>query len=69
LDERLWWGKLKKKIQHVEDLQLDVEIILKWILHKWDSLHGVDEGVWGELEEIQHVEDLQLDVGIILKWI
>jgi hypothetical protein len=31
------------KVQHVEDLQIDVGIILKWILHKKYSLHGVDE--------------------------
>ena len=30
VDEGLWWGNLKK-IQHLEDLQVDVGIILKWI--------------------------------------
>jgi hypothetical protein len=32
---------LKKK--HVEDLQVDVGIMLKWILNKWDLLYGLDE--------------------------
>jgi hypothetical protein len=35
-------GKLEKR-QHLEYLQVDVGIILKWILNKWDSLHGLDE--------------------------
>ena len=32
------WGNLRKKERdHLEDLNLDVGIIFKWVLKKWDG--------------------------------
>jgi len=31
----LWWGNLREG-DHVEDIDVDGRIILKWIVQKWD---------------------------------
>ena len=31
-----WWGDLRKR-DHLEDLDIDGRIILKWIFRKWDE--------------------------------
>jgi hypothetical protein len=33
---RFWWGDLRKR-GHLEDLEIDGRIILKWIFKKWDG--------------------------------
>jgi hypothetical protein len=38
-----WWGSLREK-SHLEDLNIDERIILKWIFRKW--MGGMD---WIEL--------------------
>jgi len=37
----VWWGDLKK-IDHLKDLGVDGNIILKLIFKKWDSGHRLD---------------------------
>jgi hypothetical protein len=34
-----WWGNLRER-DHLEDLDIDGRIILKWIFWKWDG--GMD---------------------------
>jgi hypothetical protein len=31
----LWWGNLKER-DHLKDIGLDENIILRWIFRKWD---------------------------------
>jgi len=37
----LWWGNLKERV-HLRDPDVDVRIILRWVLRKWNV------GVWTE---------------------
>jgi hypothetical protein len=31
----VWWGHLTER-DHLEDLSIDLKMILKWLLKKWD---------------------------------
>jgi hypothetical protein len=34
-----WWKNLRKR-DHLEDPDIDVRIILRWIFRKWDLLYN-----------------------------
>jgi hypothetical protein len=36
-----WWGNLIER-DHLEDIDVDGRIILKWSLSNWDGFRGVD---------------------------
>jgi len=44
--EVLGGGKLRGR-DHVEDLDINLRIILKWIFEKWDGRYGLDLTVSG----------------------
>jgi len=33
----LWYGNMKERV-HLEDIDVDGRIVLKWILRKWDGM-------------------------------
>jgi len=37
----IWWGNLRKR-DRLEDSGVDGNIILKWVIRKWDGEHGLD---------------------------
>jgi hypothetical protein len=39
--KRFWWGNLRER-DHLEDLDVDGKIILRWIFKKWVGRHGLD---------------------------
>jgi len=43
---RAWVGRTEGK-DHLEDLDINWRIILKWIFKKWDWRHGLDLSVSG----------------------
>ena len=36
-----WWENLREE-GHLEDLDADGRIMLKWVFEKWVGLHGLD---------------------------
>jgi hypothetical protein len=36
-----WWGNPRER-DHLKDLGIDMRIIFKWIIKKWDGGHGLD---------------------------
>jgi len=43
---RFWRGIMRER-DHLEDPDVDVRIILRWIFRKWDVGHGQDQSVSG----------------------
>jgi hypothetical protein len=36
MGDRFWWGNLRER-DHLEDLDVDGRILLKWTFNKWDE--------------------------------
>ena len=54
-----WWGDLKER-DHLEDLEVDRRIVLKWILKKWDvevwtELTWLRKGCWGVVNGVMNL--------------